>query len=296
MNEYKGYIDTWDAIYKLDTNEIDSTAGLYEEIKNNLIDTGYYTAIEMIYMLTVIGQTSFHYPHAYLELINRIYEEYHIVEDYLIPVMTKKLEIKINTPEYAILYDNADKLLYHLKSGKLDLSELLEKCCLRGAINCFKLLRKEFDVEISKGCLDYSFKGSNQYIIQECLKVQKPDETTMIAAISSHNINNFLHLFNEYEFYDWIYRAADFENLHAFIIYLNATNNVNECFVLSPKFHIPALCEYLIANGADINYWGPNGITALDNAIIANQTKIASVLILNKISIVETYLKKAIKK
>ena len=66
--------------------------------------------------------------------------------------------------------------------------------------------------------------------------------------------------------------------------------------MVSPKFHIPALCEYLYANGADINYSYHDGITALHNAIIENQTKIASALILNKTKIVGTDLKKAIKK
>ena len=59
---------------------------------------------------------------------------------------------------------------------------------MRGAINCFKLLREQFDVEITKECLDNAFRSDNQYIIQECLSVQKPDETTMNAAVSSHNI------------------------------------------------------------------------------------------------------------
>ena len=126
MNEYKGYINTWDAIYQLDTDEIDSTAGLYEEIKNNLIDTGYFTANETIFILYAVCKTSFHYPHGYLELINRINEEYHCIDDDFISFITETLEVKINTPKNAILYDNKDELLYHLKRETRDLSKLLK--------------------------------------------------------------------------------------------------------------------------------------------------------------------------
>ena len=140
MNKYKGFIDTWDAIYKLDTEEIDSTTVLYEEIKNNLIDTGYFTAKEMIDMIGKICNESLHYRRGYIELMKRIIEGYQCTDIYNISFLSQYDDIKINTPEYAIMNDNEDELLYHLKSKRLDLTKILEKCCLRGAVNCFKLL------------------------------------------------------------------------------------------------------------------------------------------------------------
>ena len=157
MNEYKGYINTWDAIYQLDTDEIDSTAGLYEEIKSNLIDTGYFTPKEMIDLIGQVCNESLHYRRGYIELMKRIIEEHQCTDIYNISFLSQYDDIKINTSEYAIMNDNENELLYHLKNEKLNLTEILEKCCLRGAVNCFKLLQKEFDIKITKECLDASF-------------------------------------------------------------------------------------------------------------------------------------------
>ena len=217
LNEYKGYID---AIYKLDSDEINSTAGLYQEIKNNLIDTGYFTAKEMIELIGNACNEGFHYRHGYIELMKRILEEY-FADNINISLFSKYDDIKINTPEYAIMNDNEEELLYHLKSKRFDLTKILEKCCLRGAINCFKLIRKEFNVKITKKCLDASFRGNNQHIIKECLKEKKPDDDTMEAAIASHNFDNVEKLNTEYELQISSYPCTTYLNLYAYILFLD---------------------------------------------------------------------------
>ncbi|EAX90108.1 hypothetical protein TVAG_256130 [Trichomonas vaginalis G3] len=262
-NKYKGYIDTWDSIYKLDTDEIDSTTGLYQEIKNNLIDTGYFTPKEMIRLIGDICKQSLHYRHGYIELMKRISEGYQCSDIYNISFLSQYDDIKINTPEYAIMNDNEDELLYHLKSKRLNLTEILEKCCLRGAVNCFKLLQKEFDVEITKACLDASFIGNNRYIINECLKENVPDMKTTRAAIASHNFGNLYMLLNEYNAAIKLKDCYKYKNLHAFIYLLDKYEVFNTMFLLSPSFHIPSLYEYMIQNGADINYVDEYGVTCL---------------------------------
>ena len=52
---------------------------------------------------------------------------------------------------------------------------LLELCCYYGAVDCFKLLRSKFKSEISYTCLEFSFLGGNQEIMNECLKYQEPN-------------------------------------------------------------------------------------------------------------------------
>ncbi|EAX96248.1 hypothetical protein TVAG_205340 [Trichomonas vaginalis G3] len=278
LKEYKGYIDTWDAIYKLDTDEINSTAGLYEDIKNNLIDTGYFTAKEMIELIARACNEGLHYRHGYIELMKKISEGY-FVDNMNI---SQYNDIKINTPEYAIINDNEEELLYHLTRKRFSHAKILEKCCLRGAINCFMLMRQEFNVKITKECLDASFRGNNKRIINECLKGVKPDQRTMQAAIASHNFDNVEKLYTEYRLSIDPYSCSMYLNLYEFIFFLDdsSSHDLSLGLFTSPHFRIPSLCEYLIKNGANINY-NVHSHTVLYVAAIVNQTDIVSTLLLN---------------
>ncbi|EAY23190.1 hypothetical protein TVAG_184960 [Trichomonas vaginalis G3] len=286
MDKYKGYIETVDAIYRLDSDKINSTAELYKEIKDNLIDAGYFTAQKMMDTLNSIGQDRLRYRHAYVELMNRIYQEYHcdINPDNL--TLSNYDTSITNTYLDAILKDDEESLSEFLKHESLNLSDLLKTCCFHGAFNCFNLLRTEFKVEITKECLDASFRGDNQYIINECLKEQKPDSLTYNAAIASHNTENILKLIDEFNTSLYI-GSNNFHNLHSFLIYLNQTNDFNTCFVFSPYYRIPSLCEYLHLNGIDINANCSN-YTALHLAVYAEETSIIKYLIMNGINIDET--------
>ena len=46
----------------------------------------------------------------------------------------------------------------------------LELCCYHGAVDCFKLLRTKFNLEITQKCLELSFLRGNSEIMSECLK------------------------------------------------------------------------------------------------------------------------------
>lgn len=48
ITKYHEYIETWDEIYKIHSNKNSIVYGILDDIKFNLIDTGYFTPQEMI--------------------------------------------------------------------------------------------------------------------------------------------------------------------------------------------------------------------------------------------------------
>ncbi|EAY23269.1 ankyrin repeat protein, putative [Trichomonas vaginalis G3] len=130
---------------------------------------------------------------------------------------------------------------------------LLELCCYHGAVDCFKLLRTKFKSEITEACLRFSFLGGNAEIMSECLKYQKPDYKCMEYAIISHNIDFVTFLMNEYNIKIVLDYCAKYNNLEAFLVYFDQTNDFNNCVFYSLIFNIPSLLEYFLSHGANIN-------------------------------------------
>ncbi|EAY13222.1 hypothetical protein TVAG_097920 [Trichomonas vaginalis G3] len=285
MEEYKEYIKTFDSIYKIDSDEINSTIGLYKKIKDNLIDSGYITPQRIIDILSLLGMNRLRYRHAYLELIKRLFEEYPCETTYETLLLFSTDRNLADTHYLAIINDAVEALLESMNRGSHDLQHLLYRCCADGAINCFKLLITNFDVNITKDCLDISFFSNNQFIINECLKEQKPDLGTMAAAIESHNIDNLFKLMNEYNISIKPGMTAHYYNLHALFLYFNQTNDINSCFAFSPAFGILSLCKYLHLHGANINYKNVDDENALIVAAVENKTDISEYLVLNGIDI-----------
>ncbi|EAY07455.1 hypothetical protein TVAG_499410 [Trichomonas vaginalis G3] len=158
---------------------------------------------------------------------------------------------------------------------------LLELCCYHGSVDCFKFLRTKFQSEITPDCLRYSFLGGNPDIMNECLKVQKPDNECMEYAIISHNIDFVTFLTNEHNIKIDIELCSKYSNLQSFLVYLDQTNDINTCFVYSPNFHISLLLEYFISNGADINAENKYGLTPLHQAAMNNNKETTEILISN---------------
>ncbi|EAY02571.1 ankyrin repeat protein, putative [Trichomonas vaginalis G3] len=156
---------------------------------------------------------------------------------------------------------------------------LLELCCYHGAVDCFKLLRSKFNSEITQVCLQFSFLGGNPEIMSECLKYHKPDEECMEYAIISHNIDYVTLLMNEYNIEIDLFICGSWQNLEAFLVYFDQTNDINKCFVYSSIFNIPSLFEYFLSHGANINEKDEDGETALHLAAQHNSKETAELLL-----------------
>ncbi|EAY13858.1 ankyrin repeat protein, putative [Trichomonas vaginalis G3] len=158
---------------------------------------------------------------------------------------------------------------------------LLELCCYYGSVDCFKFLITKFQSEITPNCLRYSFLGGNPDIMNECLKVQKPDDKCMEYAIISHNIDFVTFLMNEHNIKIDLELCSKYNNLQSFLVCLDQTNDINTCFVCSPNFHLSSLLEYFISNGADINAKNKYELTPLHYAARDNRKETAEILISN---------------
>ncbi|EAY15422.1 ankyrin repeat protein, putative [Trichomonas vaginalis G3] len=148
---------------------------------------------------------------------------------------------------------------------------LLELCCYHGSVDCFKLLLSKFHLEFKFKCLGYSFLSGKPEIINECLKYSLPNDKfvydhCMRCAIVSHNIDFVSFLMNEYNIHVNLYECPIFNNIQAFLVYLDQTKNIDECFVESPAFDCLPLCEYFLSKGADINAKNILGDTCLFTA------------------------------
>ncbi|EAX95481.1 hypothetical protein TVAG_222770 [Trichomonas vaginalis G3] len=280
-NKYQRYINTWDEIYRINSDQKSLTNGLFNDIKVNLIDTGYFTAQEIIGKIKVVSETRLCYRHAYIEIMKKLSEEYHCENSLNISFLSEYDNVIKNTYKEAILNDDEEALRQFLKSEKIDLSELLESCCLNGARFCFELLRTGYNVRITKKCLDEAIKGQSKYIIEKCLNEQTPDTSPIEAAIASHNSGIIMRLITDYKiqisgFHMPILPLCHkYLNLEVFLIYLLEYHDINGCLVFSPVYHIRDLCKYLYANGGNIRASDPDGGTALHLAITENQTDIA---------------------
>ncbi|EAX96483.1 hypothetical protein TVAG_277640 [Trichomonas vaginalis G3] len=131
---------------------------------------------------------------------------------------------------------------------------LLELCCYYGSVNCFKFLRTEFEFEITPLCCGFSFLGGNPDIIAECSKKREWDlELSMEYAIISHNLDFYTFLKNEYQMDINLEYCSKYNNLQAFLIYLDQTRDYDQCFIHSYCFNNLNLCEYLLKHGANID-------------------------------------------
>ena len=205
-----------------------------------------------------------------------------------------------NSIYWAIMFDNKDLFIQLIEENDFDINQiyssafypihdrgfsLIELCCYYGAVNCFKLLRTKFKSQITDFCLDCSFLSGKPDIMNECLKELKPSYETMPYAIISHNIDFVMFLQNEYDLKFSLEDCVRYYNLHLFLVYLDQTKNINECFLFSPHFHCKSLCEYLLSHGADINSKSPYGETAIHNAVLENCKEIVELLIIHGIEI-----------
>ena len=156
---------------------------------------------------------------------------------------------------------------------------LLEICCYHRSVNCFKYLITEYGSKITPKCLQLSFLSGNPDILNECLKNQNPDQACMTNAIVAQNIDFVQFLVNEYGLEIKLWDCALFGNIQAFLVYLDTTKDINNCFINSPLFVMPSLVEYFISLGVDVNIKDDKGTTALYNSAMISNKHIAEILI-----------------
>ena len=207
-----------------------------------------------------------------------------------------------NTIYRAIMEDDIEKFMLFTESEDFDPLQTLRNdlfsdffgdsdigfvdlCSYYGAVKCFKFLITEFKCTPSYIGLKYSFLGGNPDIVHECLKQHSVNRECMEFAIASHNIDFVCFLMNEYGLEVFPHHCGEYNNLQAFFVYLDNTNDINTCFANSPLFNIPSLCEYFISHGADINAKNYRDQNALHIAARSNNVKITEFLISNGIDI-----------
>ncbi|EAY22741.1 ankyrin repeat protein, putative [Trichomonas vaginalis G3] len=151
-------------------------------------------------------------------------------------------------------FDETQKLISDFYPESEHGLSLLEFCCYHGAIECFKILRKHFEKIIPYNCLLLAFYGGNQKIIRSCLKYNEPNSECMKTAIFTHNIDNINILLNEYNINIEMRDCAAYDNIQAFLILFNQSNDIDIGFLNSTFFNIPTICNYFISIGADIKW------------------------------------------
>ncbi|EAX94900.1 hypothetical protein TVAG_382850 [Trichomonas vaginalis G3] len=312
----KYYIDSYHALYNLKTEKEEELNLIYNKIKTEFIDSKKSLPTNIIKDILEIIPYNNRYANSYLYLAKLISDEYQVKEvNNVIPISSflffKKYGIKLNksvdfekiqfenpdihtenTIYRAIMYDDLKRFIaFTEKEGfnenrilKCSLYPhpgytLLEFCCYHGAVDCFKFLRTKFKSEITQWCLILSFLGRNQEIMSECLKYQKPDYECMEFAIISHNIDFVAFLMNEFELRISIYDCGKYNNLAAFLVFFDQTNDINKCFAYSSMFNIPSLCEFFLSCGLSINTCFYDGRTALHCAAYNNSKETAEYLI-----------------
>ncbi|EAY21261.1 hypothetical protein TVAG_166360 [Trichomonas vaginalis G3] len=209
---YKYYIDSYNALYRLNTENEEKLMSIYKKIKTKLIDPENYLPKNIIRDILNISMLRLCYKKSYLFLAKLIYDDYNVEEvsnanitlrflfykEYGIKLVKsddfeqekiKNFEIQSESTIYrAIMYNDLEKFITITETDGFDkdqildsqnLLSLLELCCHYGAVDCFKLLRTKFNSEITPTCVRYSFLGGNPEITSECLKYQKPDKYCM---------------------------------------------------------------------------------------------------------------------
>ncbi|EAX88342.1 hypothetical protein TVAG_363420 [Trichomonas vaginalis G3] len=271
---YKYYIDSYNALYQLKTENEKDLNSIYKILKTELIKSKKSLPQNIIRDISDIIMYNIRYTKSYLYLVKLIFDDYHVKEENFVPcelrtLFYKEYGIKIynsddfeefdiknpfihteNTIYRAIMYNNKEEFISFTEREEFDKNQkfegnlytypfnglsLLELCCYHGAVDCFKFLRTKFNSEITQECLKLSFLGGNPEIMSECLKYQKPNDKCMEYAIISHNIDFVTFLMNEYDMEINLGYCGDYKNLESFLVYFDRTNDVNKCLERGSK-------------------------------------------------------------
>ncbi|EAX94852.1 hypothetical protein TVAG_049210 [Trichomonas vaginalis G3] len=257
----KYYIDSYNALYQLKTENEKDINSIYKMIKTELIDSKKSHPQIIIRDILNIIPCNNRYTKSYLSLAKLIFDEYHVEDVNNVEVIPnflfyKEYGIKLdkykdisgmmnsdyldplseNTIYRAIMYNDKERFISFTERDGFDKNQmlysvlypcvthkysLLELCCYYGAVDCFKLLRTKFGSEITEIYLNFSFLGGNPEIMSECLKYQTPNNDCMKYAIISHNIDFVTFLMNEYNIKIDFYYCRIYNNLDSLLVYFD---------------------------------------------------------------------------
>ena len=184
----KYYIDSYNALYQLKTENEEKLKSIYKNIKTELIESRKYPPQIIIKDILNIIPNNNRYTKSYLFLAKLISDDYHVrtaknvklisnflfYKEYGIRLNTfddfrnlKSQNLNIHTEDTiyrAIMYNDKERFISFIETEGFDKNQtlkselypktyfglsFLELCCYHGAVDCFKLLRTKFNSEIT---------------------------------------------------------------------------------------------------------------------------------------------------
>ncbi|EAX97972.1 hypothetical protein TVAG_017440 [Trichomonas vaginalis G3] len=230
-----------------------------------------------------------------------LFKEYGVIvdrnkEDYIKQLILDKnyeLDLHENGSIFnIIMHDDKEKFIYVINGERFNAHQvlvndfypkekidLLELCSYHGAVDCFKILRTKFKLPITQNCLRFSFLSGVLDIVSECLKFQKVDKECMKYAIISHNIDFVGYLMDQANYFINLDLCFDFNNLSAFFVYLDKTNDVNIGLIYAVNFNLYSIIDVLVSHGASLDTKDDDDVTLLHRAATWNSKETAQLLI-----------------
>ncbi|EAX90500.1 hypothetical protein TVAG_311280 [Trichomonas vaginalis G3] len=263
MDSLKEYNDILCRLYRLKTSRKGDIDAFFKEIDKQISKyLEYSSKYDFLVTITNAAKGNNGYIKSYLTLMGKILQKYHpndlyetsfgqyILEKYFGIKSTESNQSKIGDLLKSLIYDDVKLLVSYTELSEFSHIDsinftdfpcvkshltLLETCCYYGSVNCFKFLRTKFSAEITELCLQLSFLGGNPDIVSECLKYHEPNKKCMKYAIMSHNIDFVTFLMNEYKIPIDVDYCIKYDNIQAFLIHYDQTNDlkgfiVNTCY------------------------------------------------------------------
>lgn len=160
---------------------------------------------------------------------------------------------KQDTILYCVFHDNIEQFpkFFRRLGGVLDVdtyfdnNSLIYWCCWHGSYKCFQFLMN-LQAKIDESCLEASFHGNNNQIIDELLKHFTPTMDSIRETIKNHSFDYMLFLHRKYRKRINGYGIFRYQNLHALFF-----NGLSEDVYIEyiDIFGIPSLIDDLIEKG-----------------------------------------------
>ena len=156
---YKYYIDSYNSLYQLKTENEEELNSIYKILKSELIDSKKYLPQNIIKDILNIIPYNNRYAKSYLTLMKLITNDYHLTEASNVPIICniESLDIQSDNTIYrAIMNNDLKAFISFTEKEEFDIKQqlisdlypksnkgysLLELCCYHGAVDCFKFLR-----------------------------------------------------------------------------------------------------------------------------------------------------------